>query len=138
MRAAIYARSASDYSGSTQIADQIRSCRRLASRNNLKVAKDHVYCDRGVSGARIDRPAFQRLFSAAISSQINALIVADRSRLSRNNLHLFRLMDFFKVLDITVFLVADEINTSYKKITTLKNNLNKLIKRNIRSDQKGG
>jgi len=43
-----------------------------------------VYCDNGVSGATVDRPAFNRLNRDMLAGKIGLVVVKDLSRIARN------------------------------------------------------
>jgi DNA invertase Pin-like site-specific DNA recombinase len=49
---------------------------------NLKTAK--VYCDEGISGSTMDRPAFQQMIQDAIHGKVNTIIVYKLDRFSRS------------------------------------------------------
>ena len=85
-RCAVYARVSTDKQSALSPADQIRKCREFADNHGLAVMPEHVYTDQGVSGVGSDRPAFQNLRSAALSSAkpFDIILVDDTSRLSRS------------------------------------------------------
>jgi len=45
---------------------------------------DHAYLDDGMSGARLDRPALDRLRDAAQRGKFDAVVVLSPDRLARN------------------------------------------------------
>src|SRR3954466_94205 len=66
MRAAIYARVSTARQGRDQTIDsQLDALRRRAAAHGHELRDDHVYIDEGYSGARLDRPALDRLRDAA-------------------------------------------------------------------------
>src|ERR671920_168528 len=66
MRAAIYARVSTERQGRDQTIDsQLDALRRWASGHGHELKDEHIYIDEGYSGARLDRPALDRLRNAA-------------------------------------------------------------------------
>jgi site-specific DNA recombinase len=62
MKVAIYARVSTDKQGRDQTVDsQLEALRRWATAHGHELEDDHVYIDEGYSGARLDRPALDRL-----------------------------------------------------------------------------
>ena len=66
MIAAIYARysSGQDREQSSTIEAQIAMCKEKALANGWEVDSDNIYVDRAVSGATVNRPAFQEMLAA--------------------------------------------------------------------------
>ena len=87
MIAAVYARysSGQDREQSSTIEAQIAMCKEKALANGWEVDSDHIYVDRAISGATVNRPAFQEMLTAIESGRFpNVLITKDDSRLFRN------------------------------------------------------
>jgi site-specific DNA recombinase len=81
--AAVYARYSSDLQKDRSIADQLLICRKLASREGLRVVEEHS--DRAKSGASmVERDGFLELMAAAKARRFNVLIVESLDRVSRD------------------------------------------------------
>jgi site-specific DNA recombinase len=85
MKAAIYARVSTDKQGRDQTVDsQLEALRRWATAHGHELKDDHVYIDEGYSGARLDRPALDRLRDAAREGEFDVLGVYSPDRLARH------------------------------------------------------
>jgi site-specific DNA recombinase len=58
MKAALYGRYSTDRQREASIEDQFRNCEQFAKREGWEIGER--FADQGVSGARADRPAYQR------------------------------------------------------------------------------
>ena len=84
MKAAIYARVSTEKQGREQTVDsQLDALRRWATAHGHELKDDHVYIDEGYSGARLDRPALDRLRDAAREGEFDVLGVYSPDRLAR-------------------------------------------------------
>ena len=84
MRAAIYARVSTDKQGRDQTIDsQLGPLRRWAAAHGHALKEEHVYIDEGYSGARLDRPALDRLRDAAHEGEFDVVGVYSPDRLAR-------------------------------------------------------
>jgi site-specific DNA recombinase len=84
MRAAIYARVSTDKQGRDQtVESQLDALRRWATAQGYELKDEHVYIDNGYSGARLDRPALDRLRDAAREAEFDVLGVYSPDRLAR-------------------------------------------------------
>ena len=84
MRAAIYARVSTDRQGRDQTIDsQLDALRRWATAHGHELQDDHIYIDEGYSGARLDRPALDRLRDAAREGEFDVVAVYSPDRLAR-------------------------------------------------------
>ena len=84
MKAAIYARVSTDKQGRDQTVDsQLEALRRWATSHGHELKDEHVYIDEGYSGARLDRPALDRLRDAAREGEFDVLGVYSPDRLAR-------------------------------------------------------
>ncbi len=110
--AAIYARISTDKQSHLSPESQIRKCREAAEVRGFRVLPQHIYWDDGISGVSIDRPAFRRMMTAALSRSrpFDAIFVDYTSRLSRStedSLAIFRKLDFAGVQLIAVSQAID-------------------------------
>jgi site-specific DNA recombinase len=97
MRAAIYARVSTDRQGRDQTIDsQIEALRRWAAGYGHELKDEHIYIDEGYSGARLDRPALDRLRDAAREGEFEALGVYSPDRLARRYAYQVLLLEEFR------------------------------------------
>ena len=97
MRAAIYARVSTDKQGRDQTIDsQLDALRRWATAHGHDLKEDHVYIDEGYSGARLDRPALDRLRDAAREGEFDVIAVYTPDRLARRYAYQVLLLEEFR------------------------------------------
>ena len=102
MRLAIYARC----STAEQTVDhQLDGLREYAQARQLQVVEE--YLDHGVSGAKAQRPALDRLLADAHRRRFDAVLVWKLDRLGRSLSHLIRLVDTFGSLGIDLVSLGD-------------------------------
>src|SRR5712691_240810 len=83
--AALYARVSSDIQEKDQtIASQLAALRQAAQERGYQVPPDWEFIDDGYSGARLDRPALERLRDLAAEGAFAAVLVYAPDRLARN------------------------------------------------------
>jgi len=82
MRAALYARvSTEDQAEKYGLASQLTELRALAERRGFTIATEFV--DDGISGAKLDRPALNRLRDAVRAKACDVVLIHDPDRLAR-------------------------------------------------------
>jgi site-specific DNA recombinase len=97
MKAAIYARVSTDKQGRDQTVDsQLDALRRWTTAHGHELKDDHVYIDEGYSGARLDRPALDRLRDAAREGEFDVLGVYSPDRLARRYAYQVLLLEEFR------------------------------------------
>ena len=97
MRAAIYARVSTERQGRDQTIDsQLDALRRWAAAHGHELKDDHVYIDEGYSGARLDRPALDRLRDAAREGEFDVIGVYSPDRLARRYAYQVLLLEEFR------------------------------------------
>jgi site-specific DNA recombinase len=83
--AALYARVSSDTQEKDQtIASQLAALRQAVRERGYQVPPDWEFVDDGYSGARLDRPALERLRDLAAEGAFAAVLVYAPDRLARN------------------------------------------------------
>jgi len=87
---ALYARTSTDEQADG-IESQLDSCRRKLDEDDL--ARSKLYKDEAVSGAKDDRPAFNRLQQDIANGKVEKVVVSELSRLSRNTLTLMEFLE---------------------------------------------
>ena len=104
--AVIYARYSTDKQTESSIADQVRVCQDYAEAHDMTVTE--TFADEGISGAAMgNRPGVTNLMKTALAGQLEAVIVADLSRLSRSMADLPKMIDRLVVRDVKVIGVQD-------------------------------
>ncbi len=97
MRAAIYARVSTERQGRDQTIDsQLDALRRWAAAHGHELKDVHVYIDEGYSGARLDRPALDRLRDAAHEGEFEVVGVYSPDRLARRYAYQILLLEEFR------------------------------------------
>ena len=81
---AAYARVSTERQAESQtIAQQVAALRAYAAGQGWNLADEQIYCDDGWSGARLDRPALDRLRDAVGRALVDTLLIASPDRLAR-------------------------------------------------------
>ncbi|HEX7111403.1 MAG TPA: recombinase family protein [Mizugakiibacter sp.] len=110
MRVAAYARYSSDSQREASLEDQLRNCRAFCARQGWPAPT--AYTDAAVSGARIDRPAYQRL--QADIAGFDVLLVDDISRLSRDSVECAKAVKRLTFAGVRLVGVSDGVDTARK------------------------
>jgi site-specific DNA recombinase len=120
-RAAIYARISTDKQNPLSPADQERKCREYADRNGITVVNGHVYCDEGLSGVGLNRPALQRLLGAALARtrDFDVILVDDTSRLSRSTEDVLSIYRDLNFAGLQLIAVSQNIDSHHEQAETL-------------------
>lgn len=111
MKAAIYARYSSDNQREESIEDQVRVCKDHATKQNLEVVDQYIFADQAQSGTLENRPALNALREICKAGEVQAVIVDDSSRLSRDTRHFLDLMSEFDAYGVAFIAVSDGLNT---------------------------
>src|SRR5262249_7420347 len=94
MEVALYAR----VSTSQQEEEGTRESQRVTLQHHMQhhgwaLLPEHEYIDEGISGARLDRPALDRLRDAARRGEFDAVVIVSPDRLARNYAHQWLLIE---------------------------------------------
>ncbi|HEY4969970.1 MAG TPA: recombinase family protein [Steroidobacteraceae bacterium] len=112
-RAATYARFSTDKQTETSIDDQRRACNEYAKQNGLKVV--HEFADLAISGASFgNRPGVTQLQKAAFAGEIDVIIIADLTRLSRNSADLPKFLERVRFRGVRVIGVLDRFDSDQR------------------------
>jgi site-specific DNA recombinase len=80
---------------------------------------EHLHLDDGMSGARLDRPALDRLRDAAQRGEFDAVVVLSPDRLARNYAHQWLLIEALEKLQVhLIFLHNPFGDTPQGKLLT--------------------
>jgi site-specific DNA recombinase len=106
MQVAFYARvSTSHQQREGTIESQRRMLKQHIQHHGWSLLPEHEYIDDGISGARLDRPALDRLRDAARRGELDAVVILSPDRLARNYAHQWLLIEEFeKVNTLPIFL----------------------------------
>ena len=109
MKTAAYTRYSSDAQREASTRDQLRNIVAWCERAGWPAPA--VYSDEAISGARADRPEYARLLAVAESGHIDAILVDDLSRLSRDQIETARAVRLFKHWGVRLVGVSDGVDT---------------------------
>ena len=103
MNVAVYARVSTQRQAEEQtITQQLDRLQAQASSEGWTILPQHLYRDEGYSGARIDRPALDRLRDAAERGEFQTLLVTAPDRLARRFVHQTLLLEELAQLGCSV------------------------------------
>ena len=92
--AAIYARVSTDNQRAQgTVQSQVSELRELAAARGLAVGSELVFCDEGVSGATLVRPALERLRDGAVEGSFEVVLCHSPDRLARRYAYQVLLLD---------------------------------------------
>ena len=99
------------------IASQLTALRSWVAEHGHEVHPDHIYCDEGWSGARLDRPALDRLRDAAHDGTFAMIAVWSPDRLARKYAYQVLLLEEFRRVGCEVIFLqhplSDDPDISY-------------------------
>lgn len=111
MRAATYSRvSTEEQVDNTSIPTQLEAIHKYASEHEMEVVKDYI--DAGVTGATLDRAELNELRELVKIGQVDAVIVYDPDRLSRNFAHLMVLASELDRAGVELAFVTESMEKS--------------------------
>jgi site-specific DNA recombinase len=108
MQVAYYARvltNQQQYEGTS--ASQRRALQHHMQHHGWSLLPEHAYIDEGISGARLDRPALDRLRDAARRGEFDAVVILSPDRLARNYAHQWLLIEEFEKTHIQVIFLQN-------------------------------
>lgn len=113
VRAAIYTRFSTERQSKATIEDQRRACTEYAAAHGMSVVAD--FSDPGISGAAFaNRPAVVALQAGAVAGEFDVILVADLTRLSRNNADLAKFLERMRFRKIRVVGVLDQFDSDQR------------------------
>jgi site-specific DNA recombinase len=108
MQVALYARvSTPNQQQEGTITSQVRSLKHYIHQQGWSLLPGHEYLDEGISGARLDRPALDRLRDGAQRGEFDAVVVLSPDRLARNYAHQWLLIEEFAKLHTHVIFLQN-------------------------------
>jgi site-specific DNA recombinase len=107
--AAIYARVSTDHQRAQgTIGSQVAELRELAAARGLAVGSELVFCDDGVSGATLVRPALERMRDQAAEGSFEVLLCHSPDRLARRYAYQVLLLDEFARAGVDVMFAFED------------------------------
>jgi resolvase-like protein len=98
-----YARVSTDRQAENQtIHQQIERLHAFARHQGWQLDADHLYADDGYSGARLDRPALDRLRDAVASGTVDVALITSPDRLARRYAYQVWLLEEFERAGVQV------------------------------------
>jgi len=108
MQVAVYARvSSGKQKREETIESQIRLLKDYVKKEGWQLLPEHVFCDDGISGTRLDRPSMDRLRDVAQGGEIDAVIIHSPDRLARVYAHQWLLIEEFEKADVKVIFLQN-------------------------------
>jgi site-specific DNA recombinase len=113
MQVAIYARvSTLNQQQEGTIASQVQILKQHIQQQGWSLLPEHEFLDDGVSGARLDRPALDRLRNDAQRGEFDAVVVLAPDRLARNYAHQWLLVEEFAKLNTQLIFLQNPFGDS--------------------------
>jgi site-specific DNA recombinase len=113
MEVALYARvSTSQQQHEGTIESQRRTLQHHIQHHGWSLLPEHEYIDDGISGARLDRPALDRLRDAARRGEFDAVVILSPDRLARNYAHQWLLIEEFEKLHTPLIFLQNPFGDS--------------------------
>ena len=106
---ALYVRVSTD-GQQTGLESQIRALKEWCFRNQIN--EYEIFADEGISGAKEDRPALNRLMKMVENSEVEQVIVFSFSRFARSTSHLLKGLKIFKEKNTRFISTTESIDTN--------------------------
>src|SRR5262245_10186219 len=113
MEVALYARvSTHQQQHEGTIESQRHALKEHIQHHGWSLLPEHEYIDDGISGARLDRPALDRLRDAARRGEFDAVVILSPDRLARNYAHQWLLIEEFEKLHTPLIFLQNPFGDS--------------------------
>ena len=113
MQVALYARvSTSHQQQEGTVESQRRMLKQYIQSQEWTLLPEHEYIDDGISGARLDRPALDRLRDAARRGEVDAVVILSPDRLARNYAHQWLLIEEFEKMNTQLLFLQNPFGDS--------------------------
>jgi len=111
--AALYARvSSAKQQLNENIASQITAIQEYAQQNDFQISPQYIYKDDGFSGARLDRPALDRLRDAVAQGEVEAVLILSPDRLARQFAYQYLVVEEFERTGCAVIFTNHNFGSS--------------------------
>jgi site-specific DNA recombinase len=94
------------------IESQRRMLKQLIQHQGWSLLPEHEYSDDGTSGARLDRPALDRLRDAARRGECDAVVILSPDRLARNDAHQWLLIEECEKVNTPLIFLQNPLGDS--------------------------
>jgi site-specific DNA recombinase len=120
MQVALYARVSTPHQHQEgTIASQVQALKHHIEQQNWSLLPEHEYLDEGISGARLDRPALDRLRDSVQRGEFDAVVLLSPDRLARHYAHQWLLIEELEKRQVAlVFLQNPFGDTPQGKLLT--------------------
>jgi site-specific DNA recombinase len=113
MQVALYARvSTSHQQHEGTIESQRRMLKQHIQHHGWSLLPEHDYIDDGISGARLDRPALDRLRDVARRGELDAVVILSPDRLARTYAHQWLLIEEFEKVNTPLIFLHNPFGDS--------------------------
>lgn len=113
MQVALYARvSTINQQQEGTIVSQIQLLKQHIQQQSWSLLPEHEYIDDGFSGARLDRPALDRLRNSARRGEFDAVVILTPDRLAREYAHQWLLVEEFEKLNTQLIFLQNPFGDS--------------------------
>lgn len=108
MQVALYARVSTPHQHQEgTIASQVRALKHHIAQQSWELLPEHEYLDEGISGARLDRPALDRLRDSARRGEFDAVVLLSPDRLARHYAHQWLLIEELEKLQVRLIFLQN-------------------------------
>ena len=105
-RAALYARVSTTWQEKeATIESQVAALEKYAQEQGYSLAQEHYFIDQAISGARLARPALDRLQDLASEAAFEVVLCLSPDRLARNYAHQQVLLDSLKRVGVEIVFI---------------------------------
>ena len=94
------------------IESQRRALKHHIQHHGWSLLPEHEYIDDGISGARLDRPALDRLRDATRRGEFDAVVILSPDRLARNYAHQWLLIEEFEKMNTPLIFLQNPFGDS--------------------------
>lgn len=113
MNVALYARVSTPHQQhESTIASQLQALKHYIQQQGWDLLPAHEYLDEGISGARLDRPALDRLRDTAQLGEFDAVVVVSPDRLARHYAHQWLLIEELEKLQVRLIFLQNPFGDS--------------------------
>lgn len=110
---ALYARVSSSHQAQERtIESQVAALKDYATSHHYSVEEDLIFCDAGVSGSTLERPALDGLRDHAVNGMIDTVLILCPDRLARKHAHQLLLVEEFSRLGVDIVFINRPLSDS--------------------------
>ncbi len=94
----------------TGLESQVRALKKFCEQNDIN--NYELFTDENISGAKVSRPALNRMMEAVDSGEASQVIVFSFSRFARSTTHLLQALKRFKEKDVQFVSLTEKVDTN--------------------------